>query len=249
MRARTTFRVQTPRSQEYTIGPSTRRRRKPHLRVGPRTFRESSPPGNILFFNCAKDAEMRHSVRNLDSLADLTPKMSSGVETIIQFLGPEKHDIDQCRRDVRDAIRMIGGLPPSRPPSFVKNQLLKIATKLKAAETEINKMPLGWRHGLDLETLLSDMDRARTNCEGTGHSLLAKSRGGGSQASRTAARLKLIAAGYAADLLIDWGHRKPSLTKSGKFHQLTIMLIETATGRQFSGDVERACAQIVHSEK
>jgi hypothetical protein len=146
-----------------------------------------------------------------------------------------------------DAIRMIDDMRGMISPRDLKERLIKVANSLKAARTAINELPSGLQNQWNAATLLREMTEFSQKSEGTANSLLVKARGGGSPRRRVAAHQKLFAAGQAFDLLTDWGRRRPTLTKNGEYHRLTGMLIEIATGQASAGDVERACARIVHS--
>jgi hypothetical protein len=190
---------------------------------------------------------MARHVKNWESLPGLSPTMSDGVVQILQLVKPDKGDIGRCRRDAMDALRMIGSLPPFVSTGVVKKQLSKVAAELKAVRMAINKLPLAWQNGLNVANLLSELACVSQRAEETANCLLVNKRSGGDRSKRTAALQKQIAAEQAFDLLNDWGRRTPSLTKNGEYHQLTGMLIEIAIGRKFVGDVERACARVIHN--
>jgi hypothetical protein len=190
---------------------------------------------------------MARHVKNWESLPELSPAMSDAVKGVLELVRPKKDATDQCQRDVIDAIRMIENLPPFLSPGVVKKQLSKVVTELKAARTAISKLPLGWRRPLLVDDFLSKLAHVIQKSDDMANYISVTKRSGGSQRTRTVAFKKQIAAEQAFDLLNDWGRRRPTLTKGGDYHQLTGMLIEVAIGRNFVGDVERACARVIHN--
>jgi hypothetical protein len=191
---------------------------------------------------------MRRSITNLEELPDLTLGQSGGVDELMKLLGPPKEGSNDCRRDVRDALRMIGGMLPLMPTRLLRNHLTAVATKLTAVIAEINKLPRGVRASVYSDTFLKDLDHFRASSEGTAKALSGKKRSGGSHERHVTAIIKRIAAGYAFDLLTKWTSRAPSLTKDGKYYTLTKALIEVATDCPFIGNVERACAYVLHND-
>ena len=55
----------------------------------------------------------------------------SKVDLIVQLLQPK--NVEQCRRDVEEAIQWIANLPPRVAPVTVKKQLDRVTAKVKAA--------------------------------------------------------------------------------------------------------------------
>jgi hypothetical protein len=190
---------------------------------------------------------MPRFIKNLAPLPEFSPEMSAGVERVLKLVRPNKEDHDACRRDAMDAIRMIGEMRNMLSPRELKERLFKAATQLKAARAAISKLPLGVQAQWNAAPLLSEMAAFSQKSEHTADCLLVKKRNGGSLEKHNAASRKQCAAGQAFDLLTDWGHRRATLTKNGEYHRLTEMLIEIATGQSSAGDVERACARILHS--
>jgi hypothetical protein len=192
---------------------------------------------------------MPRFIKNLEILPEFSPEMSAGVVRVLKLVRPNKNDHDACRRDAMDAIRMICGMGDMILPSDLKQRLFKAATQLNVARAAISKLPMGLQKQWNAALLLSQMEIFSKKSKGAANSLLVNKRSGGSPRNRVAALKKQFAAGQASDLLTDWGHRRPTLTKDGEYHRLTKMLIEIATGQSSAGDVERACAYIVRSIK
>ncbi|MDB5609645.1 MAG: hypothetical protein JWP25_6545 [Bradyrhizobium sp.] len=190
---------------------------------------------------------MPRFLKNLDPLPAFSPAMSEGITRVLTLVRPKKQDHDACRRDAMDAIRMIGGLEDLIPPSVLKQRLFKADTQLNAARAAIVKLPMGVQIQWNAATLLGEMARFSQTCKDTADGLSVKTLSGGSLKNHVAAIQKQFAAGQAFDLLTDWGHRRPTLTRNGEYHRLTKLLIEIATGHAPVGDVERACARIMHS--
>jgi hypothetical protein len=208
----------------------------------------------------------RH-IKNLDKLPKFPPEMSDGVERIMQLLRPDNQHHDQCRRDVMDAIRMIADLPAYLPPSIVKKRLNDITANLRAARTAINELPFTLLHrrlsrlrrirtlrpagrtGGRQDRFLNELVRVSEASEEFARSAFSTTKrgSGGGRSERKAAMQKQVAAEQAFDLLTDWGHRKPSLTKDGEYLELAGMLFNIATGRKSAGEMGRACAQVIRN--
>ena len=188
---------------------------------------------------------MPRHIKNLEALPEFPPTVLDGVKRILQLVRPEKENIERCRRDVMDGIRMIASMPPYVPPSVLKRQLSKVTAEMKAARKAINELPSGWRGLLDADIFLNELARVIQKSEELASCIRVKKRGGGDPRKRTAAFQKNFAAGQAFDLLNDWGGRTPTLTKDGEYYRLTEMLMKIATERKSAGDVERACARVL----
>jgi hypothetical protein len=173
------------------------------------------------------------------------PPDSSAIERVLKIVRPGKRQED-CRRDIIDSIRMITKLKPDvAPPGAMRKQLREIASTLKKVRHAINKLSSVWRQRLNLDDFLIELTRVHQTSDDLADKMNVR-RSGGDPSKRTAAAQKLIAAERAFDILNDWGHRQPSLTKNGDYYQLTSVLFEIATGRR-SGDVERACTTVLEN--
>ena len=103
---------------------------------------------------------MARHIKNLAALPEFSPAMLDDVERVVQLVRPDTEQIEQCRRDVMDAIRMIASLPAYVPPRVVKKRLNDITANLRAARTAINEVPLAWRNLLHVEdNFLSELAR------------------------------------------------------------------------------------------
>ncbi len=187
---------------------------------------------------------MSRHVKNLDELSEFSPQMLAGVERAVQLVRP-KH-AEQCRRDVKDAVRMIASLPDFVPQRVINQQLQNITAKLNAAQAMIDQLSPAWRRLLRAEELPDISKRAKTLANT--FSAEERKRSGGAPNKRKAVAEKMIAAEQAFDLLTDHGDREPMVTRDGEYYRLARMLIEIATGRNFTGDIERALREVKRNQ-
>jgi hypothetical protein len=154
-------------------------------------------------------------------------------------LNARKRHIDECRAEAIGIIEAIKSHRPSATPGVVKDQLLKVEAKLRAARTAINESSLA--NQLHADDLVRELDRVIQECEKSLRQMQVKPSGGAG--GRLIAEQKKMAAELAFDLMLDRGTRPPTLTRNGNYNKLASRLFEIATGRQ-SSDMERACTRV-----
>jgi hypothetical protein len=157
----------------------------------------------------------------------------SDVDRVVQLLKPK--DVEQCRRDIEEAMKWIAKLPPRVAPVTVKKQLDRVTAKVKAVQKAIDALPHGWRMVMNFNAA-ERLKHIAKHSEEMSASIAAK-RSGGSAAVQTSAFKKYVAADQALGLLTAYGDgRRPTTMRGGDFYRIARLL----SGQK--GNMARACA-------
>jgi hypothetical protein len=163
----------------------------------------------------------------------VNPEALQAVDRVVQLLKPK--DVEQCRRDVEEAMRWIAGLPPRVAQGTVKKQLDRVTAKVKAVQKAIDALPHGWRMVMNFNAA-QRLEHIAKHSEELSAGFTAK-RSGGSANVQTLAWKKDIAAVRALDLLTTYGDgRRPTTMRYGDFYRIARLL----SGQK--GNMARACS-------
>ena len=147
-----------------------------------------------------------------------------------------REDFDRyCRQFIVDGLQAI-----SRKKHFgsgvVRTQLLKFENELRKLSTSTKGLPDEVQSELRLDAFLAERDRINQEVALWANRIKVTLSGGN---QLDAARMRL-AAERAFDLLVTYAGKRATLTRGGKYHELTSLLFELATGKK-ARDPERAC--------
>jgi hypothetical protein len=163
----------------------------------------------------------------------VNPETLQAVDRVVQLLKPK--DVEQCRRDVEEAMLWIAGLPPRVAQGTVKKQLDRVTAKVKAVQKAIDALPHGWRMVMNFNAA-QRLEHIARHSEELSAGFTAK-RSGGSAKMQTLAWKKDVAADRALDLLAKYGDgRRPTTMPDGHFYRIARLL----SGQK--SDMARACA-------
>jgi hypothetical protein len=164
-------------------------------------------------------------------------------EWIIQRLKPD-HVTTQCRVDVMTSALLMISAPDYVAPRLVKQRLLNINAKLKAAQAAIDELaPDGVKEMLHASPGISETARRAAELA---DSIVVPKRSGGSSKVRTLAMQKRFAAERAHVLMKKYRSGKLTSMKNGDFYRIAAALFKLGTGRE--SDMSRACAKVLSAK-
>jgi hypothetical protein len=157
---------------------------------------------------------------------------AAGVEEIVRLVRPR--NVERFRRAARAAVEAARHPIPMVTAREEKRNLLKVAARLTAARRIAGEL-------FDGRGLARELDRLVADCEGKIAKIKVERSGG--RGGDLVAEQKRVAAERAFDLLLEHGHRQPTLTKDGDYIKLAALLFRVATGRR--SDPTRACSKLL----
>jgi hypothetical protein len=162
--------------------------------------------------------------------------VDEAVTDILEILHPPASKRAACRAEVADYVQRMEALRKYEATNhFPQSHLGRVTNALAKLEKEVAALDAAPRELLNVDREIKHIAQRV--------SALKKRQSAGA-AKRYAMPMRRMAVFVAANLVVDWHNKPPSMSRTGPYLKIASVLFEVATGK-IGADLERQCQQAI----